>query len=781
MEQLEQPGGFNVVSAPDKKTREHQAMELYQKGVEIAHGSTSTDDNLRAIEFFSMAISIRPNHARYFLARGNSLRAINEHESAIHDFDMAIELDSSCASYYATRGLCHRKLGKAADALIDFTLAIELDAKKGNHYFNRALVLYDAGYYADAIVDFTKSLEDASGSATGAGRTEFRALHSRSNCHRRMGNFQMCVDDMLQAIKLEPRNPVGYNALAQCYMEFGDVDSAIKHFTAAINLQDTVPAYLNNRGQALFRQGHESFRAALIDFNAAVKLDGKDAQAYYNRGLARLAIAFVDIEKRDQIEWTQEAKDVMVDVEDSDDESNSNPATRTATPLTRTPSVTIKPAPVATLHPSKDGNDPNLHDNAENAGNSTASTGIMSVDEQLEAAIADFDMACSLDPESTRYLYGKAMVVHLTTRDNEAEGASDTLAVLQLALDVDSHHVASRFHRGLLFHVQKQYDKAVDEFTTVITEIPTEPRFLEARGLVFQEIHLHDLAVEDFTSAMAVHPSPPPAHYLYHRGESYLRLHNFQQAVDDFTTAIDIGGETPAVLNARGLAHKALGLYEAAIADFSNCIRLNKRMAVFRLHRAQCYLDTHLFEEAHGDLKLAIRLAPTDPRLLYFDGVALFQLKAYRDSLAKFTTALKWTPPEACLSDLYYHMGLGHASVGEHIQGVEFFTRAIDQTTSRQLKTKYLHERAKALQLEGYYEEAIADFTQVILHNPTNAHAHFRRAFAFKSVGRVAEAAADIETAKLLDPTNPHLMVNYKNLHDTECIVLCVPGHEVEY
>ncbi|RHY26514.1 hypothetical protein DYB32_007540 [Aphanomyces invadans] len=144
---------------------------------------------------------------------------------------------------------------------------------------------------------------------------------------------------------------------------------------------------------------------------------------------------------------------------------------------------------------------------------------------------------------------------------------------------------------------------------------------------------------------MAVHPSPPPAHYLYHRGESYFRLHNFQQAVDDFTTAIDIGGETPAVLNARGLAHKALGLYEAAIADFS----------------------------------------------------------------------------------------------------------------------------------------AIADFTQVILHNPTNAHAHFRRAFAFKSVGRVAEAAADIETAKLLDPTNPHLMVNYKNLHDTECIVLCVPGHEVEY
>ncbi|ETV85962.1 hypothetical protein, variant 1 [Aphanomyces astaci] len=700
----EQHGGFNVIAAPDKKTREHQAMELYQKGIEMAHGATCTDDHVRAIEFFSMAMSIRPNHARYFLARGNSLRAINEHESAIHDFDMAIDLDSTCASYYATRGTCHRKLGMPADALVDFTLAIELDVKKGSHYFNRALVLYDAGYYADAIVDFTKSLEDASSTSTGtaaAGRIEFRALHSRSNCHRRMGNLQSCVDDMLQAIQLEPRNPVGYNALAQCYMEFGDIDSAIKQFTAAVNLQDTIPAYLNNRGQALFRKGHESFRAALIDFNAAVKLDGKDAQAYYNRGLARLAIAFLDIEKRDDVEFAAAAKELAVDVGDSDDEAKpTSPSSRAfkAAP-SKPPTLVSQPIP-----PSKDKSDGG-DDHEYNADNSSTTTGIMSIDEQLDAAIADLDMACSLEPANTRYLYGKAMVVHLTHRHDEQDGATDTLAVLQAALDVDPHHVASRYHRGLLYHQQKDYERAIEELTAVIAQVPNESRFLEARGLVFQDIHLHDLAIEDFTRALAAHPSPPPPYYLYHRGESLLRLNQFQQAVDDLTAAMALGGETAAVLNARGLAHKALGMYDAAIADFTHCIDVNKRTAVFRLHRAQCYMDTTQFEAAHGDLKVALRLAPNDPRLLYFAGLALFQLKSYHESLAKLTLALKYTPPESYLCDLYYHIGLGHANVNAHMLAVEAFTWAIDRTTQRQDKIKYLHERAKALQMEAYYNE----------------------------------------------------------------------------
>lgn len=91
---------------------------------------------------------------------------------------------------------------------------------------------------------------------------------------------------------------------------------------------------------------------------------------------------------------------------------------------------------------------------------------------------------------------------------------------------------------------------------------------------------------------------------------------------------------------------------------------------------------------------------------------------------------------------------------------------------------RYLHERAKSYQLDGKEENALKDFNMVILANPNNAHAYFRRGFLHKTFGNLSLAADDFETAKMLDPENPNLLVQYKMLHDTECIVLCPPGEE---
>ena len=77
-----------------------------------------------------------------------------------------------------------------------------------------------------------------------------------------------------------------------------------------------------------------------------------------------------------------------------------------------------------------------------------------------------------------------------------------------------------------------------------------------------------------------------------------------------------------------------------------------------------------------------------------------------------------------------------------------------------------------------YHDKAVEDFTVVIKKNPKNAHAFFRRAFSLKALKRYPEAADDFERAKILDPMNPKLVVNYKQLKNVDCIVLCEPGEE---
>jgi hypothetical protein len=46
---------------------------------------------------------------------------------------------------------------------------------------------------------------------------------------------------------------------------------------------------------------------------------------------------------------------------------------------------------------------------------------------------------------------------------------------------------------------------------------------------------------------------------------------------------------------------------------------------------------------------------------------------------------------------------------------------------------------------------------------------------------RFNEAVEDFEMAKNLDTHNPHMLVNYKQLRNVECIVLCLPGEEKLY
>ena len=92
------------------------------------------------------------------------------------------------------------------------------------------------------------------------------------------------------------------------------------------------------------------------------------------------------------------------------------------------------------------------------------------------------------------------------------------------------------------------------------------------------------------------------------------------------------------------------------------------------------------------------------------------------------------------LSDIYYHIGLCNANMEEYGYSIEPFTRAIEYND---LEPCYFHERAKSYLLTGAYQEAVLDFDKVIEFQPSNSHAFFGRAFAYKNLGNFSEAVSD--------------------------------------
>ena len=121
--------------------------------------------------------------------------------------------------------------------------------------------------------------------------------------------------------------------------------------------------------------------------------------------------------------------------------------------------------------------------------------------------------------------------------------------------------------------------------------------------------------------------------------------------------------------------------------------------------------------------------------------------------------ALKHKPFPSYEPDIFYHIGLAYCIQEKFEKAIYPFTQAIEMIPS---EIRYIHERAKAYQMIGDHTNAVVDFSTVIQKNPKNAHAHFRRAFSYKSLKQYDLGVEDFEQAKRLDPTNPMMVVNYK-------------------
>ena len=131
-------------------------------------------------------------------------------------------------------------------------------------------------------------------------------------------------------------------------------------------------------------------------------------------------------------------------------------------------------------------------------------------------------------------------------------------------------------------------------------------------------------------------------------------------------------------------------------------------------------------------------------------------------------------PPDLT-APLYYHLGVLRARSGQKHEACEAFEVACNLLPAQ---PAYVHELAKSRQACGDYYGAVEAFNRVILIQPRNARALFRRGLAYRSLGRYEEAAKDMEQAKILDPTEPAFHVNYKALSGVDVIEIAKSGLE---
>lgn len=198
-----------------------------------------------ALADYDLVIKEDPNHAEYYLERGDLLRRLGRYDEASADYETAMRLSPPFPEIYYNRGDLRLSLSDKAGALADFTYVLELDPALVDAYVNRA------GIYLDA------------------------------------GDFAAAYQDALVGLRSDPDNAYLHVVLGQVHMAAGDVPAAIAAYDRAISADPMLQASWAGRAEALFEAGDNAQAIASLDRALDI---AEDAALLFNRAAARQAM-----------------------------------------------------------------------------------------------------------------------------------------------------------------------------------------------------------------------------------------------------------------------------------------------------------------------------------------------------------------------------------------------------------------------------------------------------------------------------------------------------------
>ncbi|MEM7457800.1 MAG: tetratricopeptide repeat protein [Planctomycetota bacterium] len=179
---------------------------------------------------------------------------------------------------------------------------------------------------------------------------------------------------------------------------------------------------------------------------------------------------------------------------------------------------------------------------------------------ELEKAISDFTEAIALDPEHFSSFFNRAEL-YLATDDFQL-AINDYNVVLE-ENSADLQALTGRAHAlsGL-----NRLDEAMKDYTAVMILQSNDPVAIINRGDCFYAMGEFDLALADYKKSISIEPTPDNC-----RRAAWLtatcpvsKFHEPDYSVEMAQRALELGGETPDVLDTLAASHASNGDFESA-------------------------------------------------------------------------------------------------------------------------------------------------------------------------------------------------------------------------
>lgn len=258
----------------------------------------------KAMDDWNVAVSMEPDDAFTYARRGNTYLALGDWTRALKDFTTA-EKHNSQLSLHAEKSRAYRHMKKLDEALSECDSAIKQNPNDETAYEARARIRLAQWRNDDALKDADMAIKVAN-DPKWINPNEVKALVysqreqwikesnecdktiainpdeatmfiHRSYANHRLGEFKKAIDDLNEAIKLEPTAD-NYAARADANLYVDNFDGAISDANQSLKLDPENSYAFMARGAAY---GHKGDKTKMRDeFQTGLKLDKEPAYAH---------------------------------------------------------------------------------------------------------------------------------------------------------------------------------------------------------------------------------------------------------------------------------------------------------------------------------------------------------------------------------------------------------------------------------------------------------------------------------------------------------------------
>lgn len=235
-------------------------------------------DYARAIADLDRALAVHPDNVDALMLRGEAHGNAGDFARGLSDLDHAIKLAPKRSNAYLMRGIVNSRRGDLAGALQDYDRSVALDPRNAEALVNRAAIHSTQGDQDGAIADLDAAIALQSNDPV--------AYYNRGYARFAKRQYEQAIGDYSNALRLDPNMAMAYNNRCMTRVLAGrDLADATADCDAALKAMPGSLFIRNTRGFIYLKLGKPE--QALVEYDAALKIDANRALSLFGRGLAR--------------------------------------------------------------------------------------------------------------------------------------------------------------------------------------------------------------------------------------------------------------------------------------------------------------------------------------------------------------------------------------------------------------------------------------------------------------------------------------------------------------